>query len=101
MRTSKAISIFVSVVVARTPCLKNATANCLICGKRSTSGDFVLNLPKGITKPDKTLEQCVVTPPLLACLDDPLGFIRSAANSMSSKTCYLHGSFGAGNGAAT
>lgn len=59
-------------------------------------GDFVLNLSKGITEPDKTLEQYVVTPQLVACFDDALGFIRSAVDSVSSKACYLHGSFGAG-----
>ena len=37
-------------------------------------GDFVLNLSKGITEPDKTLEQYVVTPQLVACFDDALGF---------------------------
>jgi hypothetical protein len=59
-------------------------------------GDFVLNLSKGITEPDKTLEQYVVTPQLVGCFDDALGFIRSAVDSVSSKACYLHGSFGAG-----
>ncbi len=59
-------------------------------------GDFVLNLSKGITEPDKTLEQYVVTPQLVACFDDALGFIRSAVDSVNSKACYLHGSFGAG-----
>ena len=59
-------------------------------------GDFVLSLAKGVTEPDKTLEQYVVTPQLVACFDDALGFIRSAVESTSSKACYLHGSFGAG-----
>ena len=59
-------------------------------------GDFVLNLSKGVTEPDKTLEQYVVTPQLVACFDDALGFIRSAVDSVSSKACYLHGSFGSG-----
>ncbi|VTU01487.1 Uncharacterized protein OS=Singulisphaera acidiphila (strain ATCC BAA-1392 / DSM 18658 / VKM B-2454 / MOB10) GN=Sinac_1955 PE=4 SV=1 [Gemmataceae bacterium] len=59
-------------------------------------GDFVLNLSKGVTEPDKTLEQYVVTPQLVACFDDALGFIRQAVESVNSKACYLHGSFGAG-----
>lgn len=63
---------------------------------RVRKGDFVLNLSKGVTEPEKTLEQYVVTPQLVACFDDALGFIRSAVESVSSKACYLHGSFGAG-----
>jgi hypothetical protein len=59
-------------------------------------GDFVLNLAKGVTEPDKTLEQYVVTPQLVGCFDDALSFIHSAVDSVSSKACYLHGSFGAG-----
>src|SRR4051812_7901333 len=64
--------------------------------ERVSKGDFVLNLSKGVTEPDKTLEQYVVTPQLADCFDDALGFIRSAVEATSSKACYLHGSFGAG-----
>ena len=64
--------------------------------ERVRKGDFVLNLSKGITEPDKTLEQYVVTPQLTASFDDALGFIRNAVDSVSSKACYLHGSFGSG-----
>lgn len=39
------------------------------------------------------MEQYVVTPQLVACFDDALGFIRSAVDAVSSKACYLHGSF--------
>ncbi len=63
---------------------------------RVRKGDFVLNLSKGVTEPDKTLEQYVVTPQLADCFDDALGFIRSAVEATSSKACYLHGSFGSG-----
>ena len=42
--------------------------------ERVRKGDFVLNLSKGITEPDKTLEQYVVTSQLVACFDDALGF---------------------------
>lgn len=59
-------------------------------------GDFVLNLSKGVTEPDKTLAEYVVTPQLVACFDDALGFIRTAVDAVSSKACYLHGSFGSG-----
>jgi hypothetical protein len=64
--------------------------------ERVRKGDFVLNLSKGVTEPDKTLEQYVVTPQLADCFDDALGFIRSAVEATSSKACYLHGSFGSG-----
>jgi chromosomal replication initiation ATPase DnaA len=64
--------------------------------ERVRKGDFVLNLSKGVTEPDKTLEQYVVTPQLVACFEDALGFIKSAVEAVSSKACYLHGSFGAG-----
>lgn len=63
---------------------------------RVRKGDFVLNLSKGVTEPEKTLEQYVVTPQLVACFDDALGFIRSAVEASNSKACYLHGSFGSG-----
>ena len=59
-------------------------------------GDFVLNLSKGVTEPEKTLHQYVVTPQLAACFEDALGFIRSAVDAANSKACYLHGSFGSG-----
>jgi hypothetical protein len=64
--------------------------------ERVRKGDFVLNLSKGVTEPERTLEQYVVTPQLADCFDDALGFIRSAVDATNSKACYLHGSFGAG-----
>lgn len=64
--------------------------------ERVRKGDFVLNLSKGVTEPEKTLEQYVVTPQLATCFDDALGFIKSAVDASNSKACYLHGSFGAG-----
>ena len=63
---------------------------------RVRKGDFVLNLSKGVTEPEKTLEQYVVTPQLVASFDDALGFIKSAVDAANSKACYLHGSFGSG-----
>ncbi|HBH52198.1 MAG TPA: hypothetical protein DDY91_09930, partial [Planctomycetaceae bacterium] len=68
----------------------------LLLPERVRTGDFVLNLSKGVTEPEKTLDQYVVTPQLVGCFDDALGFIRQAVESVSSKACYLHGSFGAG-----
>jgi hypothetical protein len=64
--------------------------------ERVRKGDFVLNLSKGVTEPEKTLAQYVVTPQLVTCFDDALGFIRSAVDASNSKACYLHGSFGSG-----
>jgi hypothetical protein len=64
--------------------------------ERVRKGDFVLNLSKGVTEPEKTLEQYVVTPQLVSCFDDALGFIHSAVDACNSKACYLHGSFGSG-----
>src|SRR4051794_15830009 len=65
---------------------------------RVHKGDFVLNLSAGVTDENaaKTLAEYVVTPQLADCLDNALNFVRSAADSKTSKACYLHGSFGAG-----
>ncbi len=59
-------------------------------------GDFVLKLSEGITRPDETLKQYVVTPQLVECFDQALTFIRSALDASTSKAAYLHGSFGSG-----
>lgn len=59
-------------------------------------GDFVLNLAKGVTDPDATLKDYVVTPQLQKSYEDALNFIKDATNNKSSKACYLHGSFGSG-----
>lgn len=61
-------------------------------------GDFVLNLAAGVSDANAaaTLRNYVVTPQLIACFDQALGFIKSAIDSTSSKACYLHGSFGSG-----
>jgi len=60
---------------------------------RVRKGDFVLNLSKGVTEPEKTLAQYVVTPQMVACFNDALRFIRSAVEAANSKACYLHGTF--------
>ena len=64
--------------------------------ERVRKGDFVLILSKGVADPTQTLDQYVVTPQLIACFSDALSFIRSAVDGVSSKACYLHGSFGCG-----
>lgn len=59
-------------------------------------GDFVLRLSEGITKPEETLRDYVVTPQLAKCFDEAIGLIQSAVQGNSSKGAYLHGSFGSG-----
>jgi len=63
---------------------------------RIHKGDFVLNLSEGVTRPEATLSEYVVTPQLAECFDDALNFIRSSLDEKKSKAAYLHGSFGAG-----
>ena len=57
--------------------------------ERVRKGDFVLILSKGVTEPEKTLEQYVVTPQLADCFDDALDFIRSAVEASAARraTC--------------
>ena len=57
-------------------------------------GDFVLKLTEGVTDPQKTVADYVVTDQLARCFDDALGFIHSALVDNTSKAAYLHGSFG-------
>lgn len=76
--------------------MEKLISDLIIVPERVRKGDFVLNLSKGVTEPEKTLEQYVVTPQLAACFDDALGFIKSAVDAANSKACYLHGSFGSG-----
>lgn len=59
-------------------------------------GDFVLNLSHGITDPEATLRDYVVTEQLAGCFEDAMSFIQSAVEAGNSKACYLHGSFGSG-----
>jgi hypothetical protein len=68
----------------------------IVVPERVRKGDFVLNLSKGVSEPEKTLEEYVVASQLAASFDDALGFIKSAVDAANSKACYLHGSFGAG-----
>lgn len=64
--------------------------------ERVHSGDFVLQLADGLTRPEETVRDYVVTPQLKVCFEGALDFIRSAVDSRKSKACYLHGSFGSG-----
>lgn len=59
-------------------------------------GDFVLRLTEGITKPEETVRNYVVTPQLVESFNAALNLISSAIASKSSKAAYLHGSFGSG-----
>jgi hypothetical protein len=43
--------------------------------QRLRKGDFVLNLAKSVTEPDKTLDPFVVTPQRIACFENALSFI--------------------------
>lgn len=63
---------------------------------RVRRGDFVLRLTEGVTKPEETIDNYVVTPQLVDSFDEALGLIRSSIESHSSKASYLHGSFGSG-----
>jgi hypothetical protein len=64
--------------------------------ERVHQGDFVLKLTEGVSHAEQTLRDYVVTPQLVQCFDNALGFIRQALEGHSSKAAYLHGSFGAG-----
>ncbi len=64
--------------------------------ERVHQGDFVLQLSKGVTEPEQTLRDYVVTPQLVDAFANALGFIQQAVQTGHSKAAYLHGSFGAG-----
>lgn len=59
-------------------------------------GDFVLRLTEGITKPEETVKNYVVTPQLVDSFNQALNLVSSALASNSSRAAYLHGSFGSG-----
>jgi hypothetical protein len=64
--------------------------------ERVHQGDFVLQLSKGVTEPEQTLRDYVVTPQLMDAFSNALGFIQQAVQTGGSKAAYLHGSFGSG-----
>jgi len=57
---------------------------------------YVLRLSEGVTCPDETLSDHVVTPELTTCFDAALSMIRSAVANRTCKAAFLHGSFGTG-----
>ena len=59
-------------------------------------GQFVLKLTEGVTKAQETVDNYVVTEQLVECFRDALNFIKGAMESNTSKSSYLHGSFGSG-----
>ena len=64
--------------------------------ERVHQGDFVLKLTEGVSHAEQTLRDYVVTPQLVQCFDNALGFVRQAVETHTSKAAYLHGSFGTG-----
>ncbi len=64
--------------------------------ERVHQGDFVLKLSEGVLDAQATLRDYVVTPQLVDCFENAMGFIKQAVQSGGSKAAYLHGSFGAG-----
>jgi hypothetical protein len=64
--------------------------------ERVHQGDFVLQLTQGVTAPEQTLRDYVVTPQLVDAFSNALGFIEQAVQTGGSKAAYLHGSFGSG-----
>jgi hypothetical protein len=64
--------------------------------ERVHQGDFVLKLSEGVSHAEQTLKDYVVTPQLVQCFDNALGFIKQAVDTRGSKAAYLHGSFGSG-----
>jgi hypothetical protein len=64
--------------------------------ERVHQGDFVLQLSKGVTEPEQTLRDYVVTPQLVDAFGNAMGFIQQAVQTGNSKAAYLHGSFGSG-----
>lgn len=70
--------------------------NLISIPERVHQGDFVLQLSKGVTEPEQTLRDYVVTPQLVDAFANALGFIQQAVQTGGSKAAYLHGSFGSG-----
>ncbi|MET7423633.1 hypothetical protein [Dactylosporangium sp. NPDC005555] len=63
--------------------------------ERSSQSDFVLKLVEGVTDPQATLREYVITDRLVDNFDQALNLIAGALGG-GSKAAYLHGSFGAG-----
>jgi hypothetical protein len=54
-------------------------------------GDFVLRLSEGVTKPDETLQNYVVTPQLAKCFDQALALVQSAVQGKDERRAHLVG----------
>ncbi len=57
--------------------------------ERVHQGDFVLKLSEGVAHADATLRDYVVTPQLVDCFDNALGFIKQSIESGCSKAAYI------------
>ncbi len=57
--------------------------------ERVHQGDFVLKLSEGVTHAEATLRDYVVTPQLVDCFDNALGFIKQSVESEAARrpTC--------------
>ena len=64
--------------------------------ERVHQGDFVLQLSKGVTEPEQTLRDYVVTPQLVDAFSNAMDLIQHAVQTDDSKAAYLQGSFGSG-----
>jgi len=60
------------------------------------AGDVVLRLNEGVSRPERTLDDHVVTPALVGCFEQAMALIKGAVADNSSKGAFLHGSFGSG-----
>ena len=61
--------------------------------------DFVISLKSAIQDPARTIADYVVTEQLATSFDRALSLITSAVTDQTSKSSYLHASFGAGKSA--
>ena len=52
------------------------------------AGDFVLRLGEGVNRPERTLDDYVVTPALVDCFAQAMSPIRSAVEDDSSKGAF-------------
>jgi len=52
--------------------------------ERVHQGDFVLKLAEGVSHAEQTMLDYVVTPQLVQCFDNALGFIRQAVEKQTA-----------------
>ena len=77
--------------------MEKLISDCSILPEQVRKGDFVLNLSEGVTEPEKTLDQYVVTPATRwSASTTPWASSGRPSTPTNSKACYLHGSFGSG-----